>query len=76
MLDVVQRFQRFSATLATAGSAAPARVFDGRVEAATLRGEGVNAINLRLEGETLHLLEAPAAAPARAFGRARGAVCP
>jgi len=75
-LDVVQRFQRFSATLATAGSAAPPRVFDGRIEASTLRGEGVPAINLRLEGEGLHLLETPATAPARTFRRARGGACP
>jgi hypothetical protein len=75
-LDVVQRFQRFSATLATAGSAAPTRVFDGRIEASTLRGEGVRAVSLRLEGETLQLLEAQATAPARSFGRARGGVCP
>ena len=75
-LDVVQRFQRFSATLTTAGSAAPARVFDGRIEAATLRGEGVHSISLRLDGETLQLLEAPATGPAQTFARAPGGACP
>ena len=75
-IEVVQRFQRFSATLTTAGSAAPAWVFDGRIEAATLRGEGVHPISLRLEGETLQLLEAPATGPARTFARALSGACP
>ena len=77
-LDVGQRFQRFSATLATAGSAAPARVFDGRIEGSTLHGEGLNALVLRLDGETLRLRAGAgvAAAPARAFARARGGACP
>ena len=43
-LEIVQRFQRFSATLASAGSAAPATVFDGRIEASTLRGDGLHAL--------------------------------
>ena len=77
-LDVGQRFQRFSATLATAGSAAPARVFDGRIEGSTLHGEGLHALALRLEGETLRLAAGTGAgaAPARAFARARGGACP
>ena len=75
-LDVVQRFQRFSATLATAGSAAPARVFDGRLEASTLHGEGVNAVSLRLDGDTLRLLATPPDVAARTFARARSGVCP
>jgi SAM-dependent methyltransferase len=75
-LEVVQRFQRFSATLATVGSAAPARVLDGRIEATTLRGEGLHAVTLRLEGETLRLLDAPATTAARSFERARGGACP
>ena len=73
-LEIAQRFQRFSATLATAGSAAPAVVFDGRIEATTLRGERLHAAVLRLEGETLRLL-ASAALPARSFSRARGGAC-
>jgi len=77
-LDVVQRFQRFSATLTTTGSAAPARVFDGRIEGSTLHGEGLHALGLRLEGETLRLAAGTgaAAAPARAFARARAGACP
>jgi len=75
-IEVVQRFQRFSATLASAGSAAPAAVFDGRIEASTLRSEGVHTVALRLDGETLHLLGREGAAPARSFVRARGANCP
>jgi|SRR6185369_754782 len=75
-LEIVQRFQRFSATLASAGSAAPAAVFDGRIEASTLRSEGVHTVALRLDGETLHLLGREGAAPARSFVRARGANCP
>ena len=75
-LEIVQRFQRFSATLASAGSAAPARVFDGRIEASTLYGEGLHDLKLRLEGETLRLLEAPAATAPRTFERARGGSCP
>ena len=75
-LEIVQRFQRFSATLASAGSAAPAAVFDGRIEASTLRSEGVHTVALRLDGETLHLLGREGAAPAHSFVRARGANCP
>jgi len=74
-LDISQRFQRFSATLATTGSAAPARVFDGRIEATRLQGEGVAALALRLDGETLRLIEAPAATTARSFERARDGAC-
>ena len=75
-IEVVQRFQRFSATLASAGSAAPAAVFDGRIEASTLRSEDVHTVALRLDGETLHLLGREGAAPAHSFVRARGANCP
>ena len=74
-LEIVQRFQRFSATLASAGNAAPATVFDGRIEATTLRGEGLHPVTLRLEGETLRLLGGTAQ-PARAFSRARASACP
>ncbi|MEO5843768.1 MAG: class I SAM-dependent methyltransferase [Caldimonas sp.] len=75
-LEIAQRFQRFSATLTTAGSAAPAVVFDGRVEASTLRGEGPHAATLRLDGATLRLAGNAAGAPARSFLRARAASCP
>ena len=73
-LEIVQRFQRFSATLASTGSSAPPAVFDGRIDAATLRGEGAAAFTLRLDGETLRL-EGTGAAPARRFERARAAAC-
>jgi len=74
-LDIVQRFQRFSATLASAGSAAPALVFDGRIEATALRGEGLHPLALQLEGETLRLLGS-VATPARSFTRSRAGTCP
>ena len=74
-LDVEQRFQRFSATLATRGSAAPARVFDGRIDASSLHADGPNALALRLEGETLQWVGGAGAPPARAFSRSRGGTC-
>jgi SAM-dependent methyltransferase len=73
-LEISQRFQRFSATLATAGTAAPAAVFDGRIEATTLRGEGLSPLALRLDVDTLRLLPG-AGTPARAFSRGRGGAC-
>jgi len=75
-LEIVQRFQRFSATLSRPGSAAPAAVFDGRISATTLQAEGVHAVGLRLDGATLRVLAPIAAIDARAFERARSAVCP
>lgn len=86
-LEITQRFQRFSAVLADAGEAAvlaragdaaPAAVFDGRIDGATLRAEGIHAITLEFDGEALRS-HAPgsAAAPAgRLFRRANGAACP
>jgi len=73
-LEIVQRFQRFSATLARPGSDAPAAVFDGRISGTTLRSDGVHAIGLRLDGATLRLL-GNAMVPAQSFVRARDA-CP
>ena len=75
-LEIVQRFQRFSATLSSAGASAPAAVFDGRIEASTLRGEGVRAFALQVDGATLRLVGSASGAPARTFVRARGTVCP
>ena len=82
-LHIAQRFQRFSATLATAGVAAPVMVFDGRIEASTLRSLG-NAgeprATLLLEGAQLRLasLAAPGSLHAgRSFTRAgAGGPCP
>jgi SAM-dependent methyltransferase len=51
-LEIVQRFQAFSATLSAPGSPAPL-VFDGRIEGETLRGHGARAHELALEGDVL-----------------------
>jgi len=75
-LEIVQRFQRFSATLSSASAAAPAAVFDGRVEASTLRSEGFHAFALQVDGATLRLAGNAGGVPARTFVRARGAACP
>jgi len=75
-LEIVQRFQRFSATLARSGGAAPAAVFDGRITGTTLQAEGLHAAGLRLEGATLRLLAPVAAIDARGFERAGSAGCP
>ena len=45
-LEITQRFQRFSATLSGRGRPAPALVFDGRIEATTLRGDGLHPVSL------------------------------
>ena len=85
-LDIVQRFQRFSASLdatARAGASgaadAPAWVFDGRIDATTLRGEGsASAARLELDGARLQLREigsAGAALQGRVFERASAAGC-
>ena len=58
-LHIEQRFQRFSATLAARGVAAPVMVFDGRIEAGTLRGLGAAGeprAELQLQGAVLRLL--------------------
>ena len=75
-LEIVQRFQRFSATLSSAGAAAPAAVFDGRIEASTLRSEGFHAFALQEDGATLRLAGSAGGAPARTYVRARGTACP
>ena len=79
-LDVTQRFQRFSAMLQTRGAAAPAAVFDGRIEGRMLHAEGALTVQarLRLQGQTLHLEQARGAAAAhagRGFSRASAAGC-
>ncbi len=75
-LEIVQRFQRFSATLSSAGATTPAAVFDGRIEASTLRSEGFHAFSLQIDGATLRLAASAGGAPARTFVRARGSACP
>jgi SAM-dependent methyltransferase len=77
-LDVTQRFQRFSATLSGPGRAAPAAVFDGRIDGASMTGTGVHPVTLRLDGATLRLHGGgPAfAGLASTFVRAAGASCP
>ena len=75
-LEIVQRFQRFSATLSSAGAAAPAAVFDGRIEASTLRSEGFHAFSLQVDGANLRLVGGVGSAPPRTFTPARGAACP
>jgi SAM-dependent methyltransferase len=77
-LDIEQRFQRFSATLADNDAALPPLVFDGGIEATTLRGDGLHPIALQLDGSTLRRTDAvPLGADRpRAFVRAAGAACP
>ena len=66
-LEIVQRFQRFSATLASTGAAAPAAVFDGRIEASTLRSEGFHAFSLQVDGANLRLVGGVGSTPPRTF---------
>ena len=51
-LEIVQRFQAFSATLSTAGRPVPL-VFDGRVDGTMLRAHGTPSLELALEGDAL-----------------------
>ena len=77
-LDIEQRFQRFSATLANADERIPPLVFDGRIDGVALRGDGLVPLALQLEGGTLTRIDATLAgggAP-RAFQRAGAAPCP
>jgi len=78
-LEIVQRFQAFSATLSAQGSPVPL-VFDGRIEGTTLRGLGAQAPELAVEGEVLRTRRGDGAAapgwPAEApFRRADGRGC-
>ena len=57
-LQIEQRFQRFSATLAAAGVPAPVMVFDGRIDARTLRAVGATGdprAELEWQGAVLRL---------------------
>ena len=79
-LAITQRFQAFSATLATRGAAAPLAVFDGRVVADQLQAgtEAQAGHHLRLGGSTLQWLRASGPAQrfmGRSFERAGPAGC-
>ncbi len=57
-LEISQRFQRFSATLAARGAVAPVLVFDGRIDGRTLHSAGATGdrrAELRLEDGRLRL---------------------
>jgi SAM-dependent methyltransferase len=78
-LEIVQRFQTFSATLSAKGSPVPL-VFDGRIEGATLRPHGTPSLELGLEGDVLRSRRSDSAMapgwPAEAvFRRADGRNC-
>ena len=78
-LEITQRFQTFSATLTSTASPVPL-VFDGRIEGSTLRAHGMQAIELRIEGDTLRTRRADTATapgwPAEAqFQRATSRSC-
>ena len=73
-LDITQRFQRFSATLASPGEAAPSAVFDGRIDGTALIAEGASAASLALEGSVLTLRHAGVAS-GRRFTRTTGSSC-
>jgi SAM-dependent methyltransferase len=78
-LDITQRFQRFSATLASAAGSAPPQVFDGRIDGLVLQAQGgINAL-LHADGDHLRLTRIDGAAMPLAgqrFARARAARCP
>jgi SAM-dependent methyltransferase len=77
-LMLVQRFDRFSATLAEPGRSAPVLVFDGRVQGLRLLGSAVGAAELELQGEQLRVLGIAAAGQRwkqALFKRAGGSVC-
>jgi hypothetical protein len=80
-LHITQRFQQFSATLQARGAAAPALVFDGRVQARTLLAAGPageSRARLQLDGPRLQLQQVDRAAAAfenKAFVRAGAAGC-
>ena len=77
-LALTQRFQFFSATLTAPGSAAPTRVFDGRIEGLTLRAHEPRDIVMHLQGQALRLSQiigVGADLAGRVFARAPGASC-
>jgi SAM-dependent methyltransferase len=80
-LHITQRFQQFSATLQARGAAAPALVFDGRVQTRTLLAAGPageSRARLQLDGPRLQLQQVDRAAAAfenKAFVRAGAAGC-
>jgi len=80
-LQVTQRFQQFSATLQARGAAAPALVFDGRVQARTLLAQGPageSRARLQLDGPQLQLQQVDRAAAAfenKTFVRAGATGC-
>jgi len=76
-LDIAQRFQQFSAALSGPEVPAPGLVFDGRIDAATLRASGTHFVALQLEGDTLKMLDTRAVpgAAGRTFRRAAGTRC-
>ena len=77
-LALTQRFQAFSATLTTRGSAAPARVFDGRIDGLTLLAHEPRDIVMHLQGQALRLSQiigVGADLAGRVFARAPGASC-
>ena len=78
-LEIAQRFQAFSATWSAAASPVPL-VFDGRIEGATLRGIGAQAIELASEAELLRTRRAEGLAasgwpPDAVFRRAASGRC-
>jgi SAM-dependent methyltransferase len=76
-LDIVQRFQRFSAAVIGRDGPAPPLVFDGRIAATTLVGEGLQPLVLRLDGETLARVDnvPTSTVAAGTFVRAGGGAC-
>jgi hypothetical protein len=76
-LDIVQRFQAFSATLQLRGSAAPALVFDGRIRGARLESTGLHRVVLQWQPDGLQVV-GPVIEPAileTRFSRATGMAC-
>ena len=81
-LEITQRFQRFSATLAGRGASAPVMVFDGRIEGRTLHAVGAageRRAELRLEPGGLrlsHITPPGLAFEQRVFTAASASGCP
>jgi SAM-dependent methyltransferase len=78
-LEIAQRFQAFSATLAAKGNPVPL-VFDGRIDGTTLRSLGTTSLELTLEGDTLRSRRSDSAIAASwptgaTFRRAEGQGC-